>query len=74
VLREETASFADLPLVVLTATSASERRLRADTALAARSSQSRHVLVPDSGHWVPLDAPESVAQVIVDVVRSLRSS
>jgi pimeloyl-ACP methyl ester carboxylesterase len=72
VAREEPASFGDLPLVVLTAKGAGERRLHADAALASRSTRGRHVLVAESGHWIPLDAPRSVTDAIADVVEGAR--
>ncbi|MBI4265341.1 MAG: alpha/beta hydrolase [Acidobacteria bacterium] len=72
--RESPADFGDLPLVVVTAAGASEHRLTADAALARRSSRGRHVIVADRGHWIPLDAPEAVADVIVDTVTEIRAT
>jgi len=74
VAREAPEHYGDLPLVVLTAASASERRMQADAALARRSRRGRHAIVTDSGHWLPLDAPRAVADAIVDVVREIRAS
>jgi len=50
-----------------------EARKRADAALAHRSTHGRHVIVPDSGHWIPLDAPDAVARTIVEFVGELRT-
>jgi pimeloyl-ACP methyl ester carboxylesterase len=72
VLREAREPYGDLPLAVVTARSASERRLRADAALAALSTSGRHILADDSGHWVPLDAPASVVQAIAEVLQAIR--
>jgi len=73
VLREAPGHFGNLPLIVLTAAGAQERRMRADAALAARSTRGRHVLVPDSGHWIPLDAPDAVVRVVTDLVNEIRA-
>jgi pimeloyl-ACP methyl ester carboxylesterase len=69
VMRETPADYGDLPLVVITASEAAEWRLEADAALASLSTRGQQVLAPQSGHWVPLDAP----QVVVDVIRDLVS-
>ena len=73
VAREAPADYGDLPLVVLTGAGASERRLQSDVALARRSRRGRHIRIANSGHWLPLDAPGAVADVIVQIVRELRS-
>jgi pimeloyl-ACP methyl ester carboxylesterase len=74
VSHEASGLLGDLPLVVLTAAGAQERRMRADAALAARSTRGRHVIVPDSGHWIPLDAPDAVIRMVVDIVREIRET
>ena len=71
-LREDQGSYGDLPLVVISAASADEARLRADAALARQSAAGRHVLVEDSGHWVPLDAPAAVIDAVTAAVRQAR--
>jgi pimeloyl-ACP methyl ester carboxylesterase len=48
--------------------------MRADAALADRSARGRHVLVDNTGHWIPLDAPDAVVNVVGDVVREIRTS
>jgi pimeloyl-ACP methyl ester carboxylesterase len=73
VLRETPGHFGNLPLIVLTGAGAQERRMRADAALAARSTRGRHVIVPDSGHWIPLDAPDAVVRVVTDLVNEIRA-
>jgi pimeloyl-ACP methyl ester carboxylesterase len=73
VSREAPGDFGNLPLVVVTAAGAQERRMRADAALAARSTRGCHVIVPDSGHWIPLDAPDAVVRAVVDLVRQIRA-
>jgi len=72
VLRETSGTYGDLPLVVMSSATATERRLRADLALAGRSTRGRHVLAPDSGHWIPLDAPQAIVDAIVTLVQDIR--
>jgi pimeloyl-ACP methyl ester carboxylesterase len=74
VRREERPDFGALPLVVMTAEGASETRQQADALLARRSNRGRHVLVPDSSHWVPLDAPRAVINVIRQMVQEVRGT
>lgn len=74
VAREADATYGDLPLTVLTGDSAGEQRMTADAALARRSTRGRHVIVADSGHWVPLDAPEGVVKAILEMVNEIRKS
>jgi len=64
--------FANLPLIVMSSATAGQPRLRADAALARLSAHSRHVLVADSGHWIPLDAPQAVIDAVVGMVREIR--
>jgi pimeloyl-ACP methyl ester carboxylesterase len=71
--QEAPEHYGDLPLVVLTAAGAGKQRMQADAALARQSSRGRHVLIADSGHWLPLDAPAAVVDAIVDVVREIRA-
>jgi pimeloyl-ACP methyl ester carboxylesterase len=71
-IRDAPASYGALPLTVVTAEGASEHRRRGDAALARQSTRGRHVLVPDSGHWVPLDAPQAVIDAVLDMVSDVR--
>ena len=73
VAREAPTDFGDLPLVVITAAGAQPWRMRADAELAGRSTRGRHVLAPNSGHWVPLDAPEVVVDAIGKLVGEIRA-
>jgi pimeloyl-ACP methyl ester carboxylesterase len=72
VSRETPGHYRDLPLVVITAAGAKEERMRADAALARLSTRGRHVLAANSGHWIPLDAPDVVTKVVVDLVGEIR--
>ena len=73
-LRDTRHDFGEKPLVVISSSSADERRLRADLALAQQSQRGRHIVAPDSGHWVPLDNPQAVIEAIIDVVEDIRES
>ncbi len=66
---DETRSLGDLPLVVLSAAKhVPEHHL--DAALSTRG---EHVLVPGTGHWLQLDAPETVAAAVLRVVDQVRA-
>jgi pimeloyl-ACP methyl ester carboxylesterase len=73
VVSEAPAGFGNLPLAVITAADARPERLDVDGALASRSTRGRHVLAPDSGHWVPLDAPRIVSETIVSLLNEIRA-
>lgn len=72
VVRDASLDYGELPLIVMTAASACASRLKADAALALRSRRGRHLLVADSGHWIPLDAPQSVIDAVRGMVLELR--
>jgi pimeloyl-ACP methyl ester carboxylesterase len=74
VLQRTRPDFGSLPLVVMSSATADDRRRHADVALARRSMRGRHVIADNSGHWVPLDAPHAVTDVIVEMVRDIRES
>ena len=74
VQREAAATYGDLPLTVISARDSAETRRRADEALASSSSRGQHILVPHSGHWVPLDAPHAVIDEVVAIVRQIQSA
>jgi pimeloyl-ACP methyl ester carboxylesterase len=66
------ADYDDLPLTVLSSARSGEQRLQADAALARRSTRGRHILAAESGHWIPLDAPQVVIDAIVAMVAEVR--
>jgi pimeloyl-ACP methyl ester carboxylesterase len=59
--------YGDLPLVTISSTNPGDYRLRQQEALARLSTRGRHVVASNSGHWVPLDQPE----IVVDVIREM---
>jgi pimeloyl-ACP methyl ester carboxylesterase len=72
----EAAALGDLPPIPVSILSASNstgaQRAERD-AMARRSPRGKHILVPDSGHWIHLDQPEVVIEAIRDIVDSARS-
>jgi pimeloyl-ACP methyl ester carboxylesterase len=61
---DEERSLGDLPLVVLSASKPIPEHAH-DAGLSTRG---RHVVVPGSGHWIQLDAPDAVAEAIKSVL------
>jgi pimeloyl-ACP methyl ester carboxylesterase len=66
------SDYSDLPLAVISSARSSEERLQADSALARRSRRGRHILAAESGHWVPLDAPQVAIDAINAMVEEIR--
>ena len=71
-MRIDPGDYRDVPLVVISSARADEARLKADAALAQRSRRGRHILADESGHWVPLDAPQAVIDAIVALIERIR--
>jgi pimeloyl-ACP methyl ester carboxylesterase len=57
-------NFGDVPVAVISAGRRDPRWLAADEALARASSRGRHYVSAQSGHWVHLDDPHLVVQVV----------
>lgn len=72
VVRTMPDHFGDLPLTVLTSATAGEHRLRFDRALSKLSSRGQHVIASNSGHWIPLDNPQAVIDVVDAMVAQVR--
>jgi len=72
-LEAAAGGYGDLPLVTITQANPGDHRMRQQTALAGLSTRGRHVIAEKSGHWIPLDEPELVAQAI-DTVLTLAGS
>jgi pimeloyl-ACP methyl ester carboxylesterase len=63
----ELPPLGDIPLVVLTARSASPEHFQEQRAIASLSRRGTQVVASKSGHWIHLDEPE----LIVDAVRGI---
>ena len=61
--------YGNLPLVTISATHPDDVRRRLQNALAGMSTRGRHVEASHSGHWIPLDEPETVIAAVADIVR-----
>ena len=66
--------YGDLPLVTISSTDPGDYRLRQQEALARLSTRGRHVVASNSGHWIPLDEPQLVIDVITQVLADIRQS
>ena len=78
-LRTAARPFPDVPVVVLSAARGFPRRFRAhwtrlQAGLAATAPQGRHVIVDGTGHNIPRDRPDIVADTIRAVAAQARAS
>jgi len=78
-LRTAARPFPDVPVVVLSAARGFPRRFRAhwtrlQAGLAAAAPQGRHVIVDGTGHNIPRDRPDVVADTILAVAAQVRAS
>jgi pimeloyl-ACP methyl ester carboxylesterase len=64
---DENRSLGDLPVVVLSAVGASAVALSEHEHDARLSTRGQHGIIPNSGHWMQLDAPDVVAEAIRQV-------
>jgi pimeloyl-ACP methyl ester carboxylesterase len=64
----------DLPLVVISATEPHPHHVTMQEALARSSARGRRIVAAASGHWVPLDDPETVVQAIAALVGEIRTA
>ncbi len=74
-MRAAARPFPGVPVVVLSAA----RRFRArwtrlQAGLAAAAPQGRHVVVDGTGHQIPRDRPDAVADTILAIAAQLRAS
>ena len=78
-MRAAARPLPDVPVVVLSAARGFPRRFRAgwtrlQAALAAAAPQGRHVVVDGTGHNIPRDRPDVVADAILEVAAQVRAS
>ena len=73
---EQAAALGDLPeipVTILSAGNSTPGQITERDALASRSARGKHIIVPDSGHWIHLDQPEVVIEAIREMVELVRS-
>jgi pimeloyl-ACP methyl ester carboxylesterase len=68
VLEAAAEGYGDLPLVTISATDPGDYRLRQQEALARLSTRGRHLIAPNSGHWIPLEEPHVVVEAVRTVI------
>jgi pimeloyl-ACP methyl ester carboxylesterase len=61
---DEELSLSNLPVTILSATTASTEATAEHEHDAGLSTRGEHLIVPGTGHWVNLDAPEIIAQAV----------
>ena len=77
-MRAAAMPFPGVPVVVLSAACGFPRRFRArwtrlQAGLAAAAPQGRHVVVDGTGHQIPTDRPDAVADTILAIAAQLRA-
>jgi len=65
---DETPALGDLPIVVLSSAGSSADTLAEHARDAGLSTRGEHLVVPDTGHWINLDAPEAIAAAVRRVI------
>ena len=60
----------EIPIVILSAATATAEELREREERVASSSQGKHVRVENAGHWLQFDRPE----IVVTAIRSLQKA
>jgi pimeloyl-ACP methyl ester carboxylesterase len=70
---EEGRPLDAIPLVVLSASTATPAAQREHAADARLSTRGEHTVVPHAGHWIQLDDPQAVADAIARVVAMVRA-
>jgi pimeloyl-ACP methyl ester carboxylesterase len=68
-LEADAGGYGDLPLVTISSTNPGQYRLRQQEALARLSTRGRHIIAKNSGHWIPLDEPQTVIDAIKQLIR-----
>lgn len=64
---------AHLPLVILSAASATKEELAERDSWVAQSSAGRNIRVPGTGHWLHLERPELVIEAVQNMIESLQN-
>ena len=61
-----------IPNTILSAANSTPSQLAARDAMARHSTRGRHVIVPNSGHWIHLDRPELVIHAVQEMIDFVR--
>jgi pimeloyl-ACP methyl ester carboxylesterase len=61
-----------IPVTIVSASNSNPAQLAERGRITAASPHGKHVVVPDSGHWIHLDAPQVVIQAIREMVEAIR--
>jgi pimeloyl-ACP methyl ester carboxylesterase len=69
----ELSELPQIPLSILSAANSTPAQLAGRDSIASRSPQSKHIMVPESGHWIHLDQPQVVLETILEMVDLVRS-
>jgi pimeloyl-ACP methyl ester carboxylesterase len=59
---------ANIPVTILSAGNANAEELRERDAWAGQSERGRHLKIPGTGHWLQLERPELIADVVRELV------
>ena len=68
----ETGPYGDIPLIVISAGNADTARTREHLACVGLSTKGKHVVALAGDHWIQLEQPELVVEVIREVVNLFR--
>jgi pimeloyl-ACP methyl ester carboxylesterase len=63
---------ADIPVTILSAGNATAEELREREAWAGQSDRGRHLRIPGTGHWLQLERPELIVDVVLEMVSQWR--
>jgi pimeloyl-ACP methyl ester carboxylesterase len=63
---------ADIPLVVVSASNATEAELKERNSWVQESTHGHHIRMENGGHWLQLEQPDIVVEVIRELVGCVR--
>ncbi len=69
---DTTGDYGDIPLIVLSAGNADPIRVAEQDRVARLSSNGKHIVASNSGHWIQLEQPELVVEAIRELIKSAR--
>lgn len=67
-------SLGDIPLVIISSGDQSPETIAKHRELTGLSSQSRHIVATNSGHWIQFDEPALVIAAVRDIVERVRGA